>query len=101
MAHPLYYRARQWVGRPVYVHQVNGRVSYGTLVSAYPHGIYVIKHPAGTVLTAATLQETEVDHAVSPDMDLALDLVYAPVAYFGFGALTGLALGAAARGYWW
>lgn len=30
-----------------------------------------------------------------------LELIYSPAAYFGFGALTGLTLGAAAGGLWW
>lgn len=87
--HPLYHHARQYVGRPVYVHHMNGRVYHGTLLNAAPHGIYVMEHPPGTTLSRA--EQDSVD----------AELVYAPGRYFAFGALTGLTLGAMAGGLWW
>lgn len=100
MYHPLYYQATRYMGRPVYVHHMNGRTYHGTITGVNPGGIYVVQHPPGTNLTAANAEQFSCDHALH-DGDLALDLVYSPGAYFGFGALTGLTLGAMAGGLWW
>ncbi|WP_062306251.1 hypothetical protein [Alicyclobacillus sendaiensis] len=92
MPHPLYPIAKQYVGRPVIVYHVNGRRYHGILHSVRDHGIYLlnvrpIAHSAGQ----AEERFSTLNEAQSGD----IETVYAPVAYFAFGALTGLTLGTA------
>ncbi len=43
-----------------------------------------------------------INHAIQPcDSSENAELVYSPLGYFGFGALTGLTLGALAGGFYW
>lgn len=85
--HPLYYQARGMVGQPVYVHHRNGRTYHGTLQSVTEHGIYLMPHAPGARLASH-------EEAAKTSCDLNAVLVYYPGAYFGFGALAGLTLGA-------
>lgn len=97
MVHPLYPVAQRMVGRPVNIYHVNGRTYRGVLQGVAPHGIYVM--PQGRLMSGTAEKD-----AVTADKltsDAAVDLVYSPYAYFGFGALTGLTLGAMAGGLWW
>ncbi len=98
MYHPLYPVAQPLVGRPVNVYHVNGRVYCGVLDSVAPHGIYVIQPRA---LVSGTHDTTSITVADNRSAESTLDLVYSPAAYFGFGALTGLTLGALAGGWYW
>jgi len=85
--HPLYYQARQLVGQPVYVHHVCGRTYHGTLQSVTSHGVYLLPYAPG-----ARLASSESPSAAENDCNATL--VYYPAAYFGWGALAGLTLGA-------
>jgi hypothetical protein len=100
MYHPLYPVARSMVGRPVNVHHINGRRYRGTLQSVAPHGIYLLPH--GGRLASGSKSTESVELAENHQLrDEDVNLVYAPAAFFGFGALTGLTLGALAGGYYW
>ncbi|WAH38825.1 hypothetical protein [Alicyclobacillus dauci] len=100
MVHPLYPVASRLVGRHVIAHHVNGRAYPGYLTSVARHGIYMV--PARyRVVNMDGLDEPTFREIDSCDSEEDFDLVYAPAAYFGFGALTGLTLGALAGGYYW
>ncbi|MCL6454685.1 MAG: hypothetical protein K6T78_13855 [Alicyclobacillus sp.] len=105
--HPLYPVATRMVGRPVFVHHVNGSVYHGTLTSVAPHGIYVVQHPPGTRLASGLRQADDAvrlmgDSSAGSSSDPSgVELVYWPASYFAFGALTGLTLGALASPWWW
>ena len=91
--HPLYYRAVRWVGRTVCAHHINGSMYTGTLLSVNPRGIYILQPRA-----VRPIKATDQEQATAGD---DVELIYSPGAYFGFGALTGLTLGAAAGGLLW
>ncbi|MCL6443909.1 MAG: hypothetical protein K6T83_10715 [Alicyclobacillus sp.] len=104
MAHPLYGHALRLVGKPVYAHHIRGRSYHGILQSVAPHGIYMTLHGPGMRLMSG--DAVNMEHAI--DAQLAMtgqsadaELVYSPGAYFAFGALTGLTLGALASPWWW
>lgn len=94
MNHPLYPMAQRLMGRRVNIHHISGRVYCGQLHSVTQSGIYVSEcTPSYINFQADTSQSLEDD----------LEFVYSPLAYFGFGALAGLTVGALAgrRGYYW
>ncbi|GMA66291.1 LSm family protein (plasmid) [Alicyclobacillus fastidiosus] len=100
MTHPLYPIACRLVGRPVVAHHVNGRKYTGVLHSVSMSGIYL--HPYTTVVSFNDNDENSVELSIQKDVqDGQVSLVYSPAGYFGFGALTGLTLGALAGGYYW
>jgi len=101
MVHPLYYTAARCSGKPVFLYHNSGRVYHGTLVSVAPHGVYIVQHPPGTVLTSSTTADAEPGFAADDGGDTDVSLTYSPMSYFAFGALTGLTLGAVAGRYWW
>ncbi|GMA66279.1 hypothetical protein NZD89_29150 (plasmid) [Alicyclobacillus fastidiosus] len=98
--HPLYPVARRMVGRSVVAHHVNGRKYTGVLQSVTPSGIYLL--PSTAAVSFNNNEESSVELSIQKGVqDGKASLVYAPAAYFGFGALTGLALGGLAGGYYW
>ena len=100
MYHPLYPIARGMVGRPVYAHHMNGTTFYGVLQSVAPHGVYLL-NARRVALAGATMPAANGEYALAEQVsDNDVDLVYAPGAYFAFGALTGLTLGALASPWW-
>ncbi len=100
MYHPLYPVARRLVGRPVNAHHVNGRIYCGYLHSVTTSGIYMI--PYSTTGMNMTGSNLGINHAIRTcDSSERDELVYSPLAYFGFGALTGLTLGALASPFYW
>ena len=86
MYHPLYYQAKRYVGRPVYAYHMNGSVYHGTLHMVARSGVYIMN--CRPVSYLASMEQGDASSDVSPE------LVYSPGAYFAFGALTGLTLGA-------
>lgn len=105
MVHPLYHRARGWIGQTVIVHHMNGSVHQGTLVGVEPHGIYVVPHRARAGLMCHQRDKdfgsNEVRLLDSYGQSLDAEHIYAPASYFAFGALAGLGLGAMAGGLYW
>lgn len=97
MYHPLYPVAQRMMGRPVNVHHVNGRTYSGVLGHVAPHGIYLA--PRGSLMSGTPHTDAITADEAASSSDI--DLVYSPYAYFGFGALTGLTIGALAGGWWW
>lgn len=100
MYHPLYPVARRLVGRPVNVHHINGRVYRGQLQSVTPDGIYLMPYNNRVVRMSDSESEVTLDMGPCQTNERA-ELVYSPAAYFGFGALTGLTVGALASRYYW
>ncbi|WP_206918356.1 hypothetical protein [Alicyclobacillus suci] len=97
--HPLYPVARRLVGRHVHVYHMNGRIYPGYLQSVTPDGIYLIRTD-GYAGVSANADDTDFSTLVGGQNNTKMTQVYAPAAFFGFGALTGLTLGAlAARPY--
>jgi hypothetical protein len=102
MCHPLYPVARQYVGRPVDVHHVSGTIYCGVLQSATPHGVYVSPCVPRARIISADGGDLQSEHAILAQTDsVHPELAYSPGAFFAFGALTGLTLGALASPYWW
>lgn len=102
MAHPLYHQAFGMVGRYVYVHHLNGQTYPGILQSVTQSGIYLMPYRPRTVLTHADETYFGLTFAVNKqDVNADFQPVYAPGAYFAFGALAGLSLGALASPYVW
>lgn len=100
MAHHLYPVAQRMLGRHVYAHHVSGRVYPGILQSANPRGIYLIRTNGYQYVS---LDQKNGDFATLDATHDRADVqeVYGPAAFFGFGALTGLTLGAlASRPYY-
>ena len=102
MHHPLYYHAMRYVGRPIYVYHQNGYVYHGTLSMVSRSGIYVLNcrpigHPVNYQSDSSKSVTDLLD--VTHNEEAKGSLIYVPGAYFAFGALTGLTLGALA-GYW-
>ncbi|QQE79876.1 hypothetical protein [Alicyclobacillus sp. SO9] len=99
MAHPLYHHAVRLTGRPVYVHHLDGRVSQGILHSVTYDGVYLLNcRPA----YLASFEEHDTQLDVSDASNRAEpELIYAPGAFFAFGALAGFTAGALAGRYWW
>lgn len=95
--HPLYPVARRMVGQPVTAIHVNGTTHSGLLQSVAPHGIYMGPMPR---MVSATSDSRDVKPLGTSDI-ADIELVYSPLGYFAFGALTGLTLGAlASRPYY-
>jgi hypothetical protein len=102
MYHPLYPVARRLVGRPVNVYHRSGTVYCGVLNSVAHHGVYVSPCVPRTRVISADGSDAQSEHALLAPMDeVNPELAYSPGAFFAFGALTGLALGALASPYWW
>jgi hypothetical protein len=100
MCHPLYPVARRLVGRPVNAHHVSGRIYSGHLQSVTMSGIYML--PYGATVVNMTDSNSEIKHVIQRyDAGENVELVYSPLVYFGFGALTGLTLGALASPFYW
>ncbi|EPZ49206.1 hypothetical protein [Alicyclobacillus acidoterrestris] len=98
--HPLYPVACRMVGCSVVAHHVYGRKYAGVLQSVTPSGIYLLH--SRVVVSFNNNDERSVGFSILKDVEGGqADLVYGPAAYFGFGALTGLALGGAAGGFFW
>ncbi|MFB5191826.1 hypothetical protein [Alicyclobacillus fastidiosus] len=98
--HPLYPVACRMVGRSVVAHHVNGRKYTGVLQTVTPSGIYLLQNRA--VVSFNNNEECSVELSIQKGIrDGQASLVYGPAAFFGFGALTGLALGGMAGGYYW
>lgn len=96
MSHPLYPVACRLVGRPIVAYHVRGSVHHGILQQVAPHGIYMLPYGAG--YASGDKNDLTLNHAMD-STNRNYDLVYAPGAFFAFGALTGLTLGALAGGY--
>ncbi len=91
MYHPLYYHARRYEGKQVFVYHQNGVVYQGIVSMVTPTGVYLLNcHPINRLVS---------DQA--DEREAKLELVYVPGAYFAFGALTGLTLGALAYRLYW
>ena len=91
MYHPLYYHARRYAGQPVFVYHQNGVVYHGIVSMVTPTGVYLLNcHPIQRLIGYQ-----------ANESEAGLELVYAPGAYFAFGALTGLTIGALAYGLYW
>jgi hypothetical protein len=103
MCHPLYPVACRIVGRHVNVHHMSGRTYTGLLQSVTPSGVYVMPHSGPMRYACATELTPDITHSIhGEDGDEGNQLVYAPAAFFGFGALAGFTLGAiAARSLYW
>lgn len=94
MIHPLYPVARNFMGRRINVHHISGQVYCGQLCSVTQRGIYVAECSPSHISSQDVTSRSELEDD--------LDLIYSPLAYFGFGALTGLTVGAlASRGFYW
>jgi hypothetical protein len=98
MCHPLYPVASRMVGRSVIAHHVSGRTYPGYLQSVQHHGIYLLPHARRVGYETSDPSRLETQHAIANQSHLELEQVFAPAAFFGFGALTGLTLGALAFG---
>lgn len=99
MTHPLYPVACRMVGRVVVAHHISGRKYTGVLHLVSNSGIYLHSYPY-----SVSYKDEEDSVVLSIEQGIQNDqvsLVYSPVAFFGFGALTGLTLGALAGGYYW
>jgi hypothetical protein len=93
--HHLYPVACRMVGRSVVVHHITGRKYTGTLHSVSKSGIYLLPHTAAVSFN--NNEESSVELSIQNGVqDGQASLVYSPAAFFGFGALTGLTLGALA-----
>lgn len=90
--HPLYYRAERWVGQTVCAYHINGSMYTGQLLSVNPRGIYIMQQAVRPIAATDDKQTIAAGN---------VELIYSPAAFFGFGALTGLTLGAAAGGLLW
>lgn len=102
MTHPLYPHAMRMVGQYVHVHHLNGRVYPGFLQSVTRTGIYLMSYQSGARLVHSTETSSTLNHTYLQNTSNAdLEQVYSPAAYFGFGALAGLTLGAMASPYVW
>jgi hypothetical protein len=101
--HPLYPVALRLVGKPVYAHHVTGRVYHGLLHSVTYTGIYMMPYGSRARLVSAAGDDLRTSWAAGVKAEGDADLVFAPLAFFGFGALAGLGLGLAAGApyYWW
>jgi hypothetical protein len=97
MCHPLYHHAVRMVGRPVYAYHVSGRTHYGTLQSVAQHGVYIM--PQSPRVRMVNMEQEGVSDFQDANVDVDAQLVFAPAAFFAFGALTGLAL--ASPYYYW
>jgi hypothetical protein len=99
VAHPLYRRAIRLVGTPVYAHHLDGRVFHGILHSVTSNGVYILNcrtaYLASSQETDARFDVLETETRSEPA------LVYAPGAFFAFGALAGFTAGVVAGRYWW
>jgi hypothetical protein len=100
MCHPLYPVACRMVGRLVVAHHVSGRKYTGVLRSVSSSGIYLLSPTAAVSFNnnEESSEELSIQKGVQNGQ---ASLVYSPLGYFGFGALTGLTLGALAGGYYW
>lgn len=98
MCHPLYPIARRMIGRSVIAHHVSGRTYPGYLQSVQPHGIYLLPYARRVSYETSDSSRLETQHAIANESHQELEQVFAPAAFFGFGALTGLTLGALAFG---
>ncbi|GMA63781.1 hypothetical protein NZD89_00445 [Alicyclobacillus fastidiosus] len=109
MYHPLYPVACRLVGRVVVAHHVTGRKYVGVLHSVSTSGIYLRQYTAAVSFNHN--EENSVELSIQKGVqDDQVSLVYSPLGYFAFGALTGLTLGALATapyygygygGYYW
>ncbi|GMA51479.1 hypothetical protein GCM10025857_28360 [Alicyclobacillus contaminans] len=102
MYHPLYPVACRMIGRPVIAHHISGRRYHGVLQSVTRQGIYLMPTTGSRLASASeAVSATLADNTAEESVNAAP--VFAPAAFFGFGALTGLTLGALAfgPGYYW